>query len=95
MTEIMSAEEFARETEDIVLHAYCGEDGWSIDRMLSELVALTKSRDSAIIEKCKEAIINRGAGISKGTPNDAMSDAKLQSLVFALDTVLSDINGGK
>jgi|WetSurMetagenome_2_1015567.scaffolds.fasta_scaffold1501333_1 hypothetical protein len=91
MPEIMSAKQASGTIDDI----FCECTGYNGRCAFVEVQTFISSRDSAIIEKCKEAIIIRWAGVNKGTPNDALNDARLQSLVFALDSVISDINGGK
>lgn len=65
------------------------------DKDFNEAVAIIRSRDSAMLEKYKEAIVCQWAGMKKGEPNDAMVDAKLQSIIFALDSAFVEIEGWK
>ena len=92
MPEIMSAEEvaivFHKTYPDRVLELAMMDDCPMGDEYLADvskpIAEMLRSRDSAIIEKCKETLI----GCLSGTGN-------LGVCQMALDSVLSDINGGK
>jgi hypothetical protein len=80
MPEIMSAGKACETIDDI----FCECTGYNGRCAPKEVEAFISSRDSAIIEKCKKALI----GCLSGTGN-------LGVCQMALDSVLSDINGGK
>jgi hypothetical protein len=94
MPEIMSAENLFS-----LIRPYrpIGVPKWNIADPPSalECVEAIEARDSAMLEKYKEAIVCQWAGMKKGEPNDAMVDAKLQSIIFALDSAFVEIEGWK
>jgi hypothetical protein len=94
MPEIMSAKQASGTIDDI----FCECTGYNGRCAFVEVQTFISSRDSAIIEKCKEAIRN-----SKGVVTfdmDCASPCRVDMPEWAksmacdiLDSVLSDING--
>lgn len=92
MPEIMSAEEYGFNLMKIADEEHDGSV------LADRFASCTTSRDSAIIEKCKEAIqnvINKCGDIHENKVEVTLTGSDLGRIADALDSVLSDINGGK
>jgi hypothetical protein len=91
MSEIMSAKQASGTIDDI----FCECTGYNGRCAFVEVQTFISSRDSAIIEKCKEAIKEKYIQEGKIGCYDSDYFNGLDEACDIIDSVLSDINGGK